>query len=450
MLTQSITPTTNLGQDKFERLLFDHLDAPDKVLFSHAWVGSRGSPGAYVSSVESGGSVLEVRSRYIIGADGAGSPVRKSLGIEMLGPDNIQSFMNIHFRADLRRHLEDRQALLYWVMDEAVEGTFIAHNIDAEWIFMKTIPADEPVDSIDEVRFEQLLMDAIGADVAIEIKSIGSWRMTAQIAERYQAGGVFLVGDAAHRFPPTGGIGMNTGFQDAHNLIWKIAMVERGLDAALLDSYETERKPVAEINSAQSLGNATKMREVALQLDADGDGRVTSSDLDAVLADPGRQAAVQAAVDAQAAHFNMSGLDLGFCYQSRAILADGPPPASEDPVSCYIPSTTPGARLPHALLHREGRKISTLDLVPYDAMLVLVPPGVELEGLAASSEGDGLPVRIVEVGKGADIVPADEQFADLFSDAEILIVRPDGHIGARLSSAATAAEVHRRIAALLR
>ncbi len=448
MLTQSPTPTTNLGQDRFEQVLFDHLDRPDRVLFSHGWTGHEPTGDRQRSTIEvDGGSPIEIESRYVIGADGAGSRVRKAIGIDMVGPDNLQTYLNIHFRANLRRELAGREGLLYWVMDGEVDGAFIAHDIESNWIFMKTIDADATADPIDEARYAELLRRAVGADVELDIVSMNPWRMTAQIADRYGGDGVFLVGDAAHRFPPTGGIGMNTGMQDAHNLTWKLAMVERGADPSLLDTYEPERKPVAEANSSQSMANAVKMFEVAALLDVDGDGRISSADLDAATGDAERQAEVQAAVDAQAAHFNMSGLDLGVCYPSGPlVIGDGPPPPSDDPVSIYLPSTTPGARLPHATLTRGAQTMSTLDLVRHDAFVVLVGAGVDGDRLAGAIGEAELPAAVVAVGPGTALAPADEQFAAVFAADQVLIVRPDGHVAARLSSDSAAVDVVAAIA----
>ncbi|MEM9564500.1 MAG: FAD-dependent monooxygenase [Actinomycetota bacterium] len=434
MLTQSPTPTTNLGQDRFESVLFDHLDRSERVLFSHAWSGYESTDGGYRSTVElddgaGAGETVEIRSRHLLGADGAGSRVRKALGIDMVGPDNLQTYLNIHFRADLRRELTGREGLLYWVMDDRVSGAFIAHDIESTWIFMKTVDDETTLDPIDEGHYADLLRLAIGVDVDVDIVSMNPWRMTAQIAERYRNDGVFLVGDAAHRFPPTGGIGMNTGIQDVHNLVWKLAMVEGGGDPALLDTYEPERKPVAETNSSQSLTNATKMFEVAARLDVDGDGTISAADLDAVLGDPERQARVQEAVDGQAAHFDMSGLDLGFCYPpGPLVLGDGDPPPSDDPVSIYVPSTTPGARLPHAALQRNGEWLSTLDLVRHDAFLVLAGS----DGTSVEVGGSDVPVALAVVGSGSDLTPADDTYDELFPSDRTLIVRPDGHIAARL------------------
>ncbi|MEM7341351.1 MAG: FAD-dependent monooxygenase [Actinomycetota bacterium] len=440
MLTQSPTPTANLGQDRFEAVLFDHLERPERVLFGHAWDHYELTEGGYRSTVrtDGNGGTVEISSRHLIGADGAGSRVRKALGIEMIGPDNLQTYLNIHFRANLRDELRGREGLLYWVMDHEAAGAFIAHDIESNWIFMKTVDDEATLNPIDEEHYADLLRRAVGAEVDVDIISMSPWRMTAQIAERYRRDGVFLVGDAAHRFPPTGGIGMNTGLQDVHNLVWKLAMVERGASASLLDTYEPERKPVAEVNSSQSMTNATKMFEVAARIDADGDGMISAADIEAVVDDPDRKAEVQAAVDDQAAHFNMSGLDLGFCYPpGPLVVGDGDPPLSDDPVSVYVPSTTPGARLPHVALHRGGEQLSTLDLVRHDAFLVLA-------GRAASGFEPGtsvVPVVVAQVGPSGDLTPADDRFEDLFGAGETLIVRPDGHIAARLSGDASAEAV---------
>ncbi|MEM7271982.1 MAG: FAD-dependent monooxygenase [Actinomycetota bacterium] len=423
------TPTTNLGQDRFEALLFDHLEHPERVLFSHAWTGYESTGDRYRSTIDVGDDQIEITSRHLIAADGAGSRVRKALGIEMVGPDNLQTYLNIHFRANLRRELAGREGLLYWVMDQAVDGAFIAHDIESNWIFMKTVDGDAPLDPIDQDHYAAVLRDAIGTEVELDIVSMNPWRMTAQVAERYRHDGVFLAGDAAHRFPPTGGIGMNTGLQDAHNLVWKLAMVERGADPSLLDTYEPERKPVAETNSTQSLTNAMKMFEVVARLDVDGDGTIGADDIEAVLADPDRGAKVQEAVDDQAAHFNMSGLDLGFAYPpGPLIVGDGDPPLSDDPVSVYVPSTTPGARLPHAPLQSDEPRRSTLDLVRHDAFVVLAGPDATVPELGQHPQ----PTVLITIGPGGDVALADDRLNDLFPPDQVLVIRPDGHIAARV------------------
>lgn len=449
MFASTPTPPANLSQDQFESLLFGHLPDKRRVRFQFALqdVESTGT-GFICGLTDPDGQPVSVQCRYLIGADGAGSRVRKALGATMVGPDNIQTYVNIHFHADLRVRLKGREGLLYWVMENDCAGVFIAHDIDGNWVFMKSVGDDEPLDPIDEEKLTGMLRAAIGDDVAFSIQSMNAWRMTAQISDTYQSGRAFLVGDAAHRFPPTGGIGMNTGFQDAHNLVWKIAMVEQGGDAALLNTYEPERRPVAETNSAQSLANAMKLSEVSRLLDVDDDTRISRADLDSVLADPVRHAAVQAAIDRQSAHFNMSGLDLGFSYTSAAVVEDGVPPQSDNPVSHYLPSTTPGSRMPHAWLQSGGTRLSTLDLISYGVPLVLAAAPVDgLDAAVLQLRDAGYPLELAVVGGESELQPADGAFEELMG-CDVVIVRPDGHVGARIAADAAVARLPHLVSVL--
>ncbi len=441
------TPMTNLAQDLFEKVLFDHLDEPDKVLFSHGWSGfERADDGSYVSTLDLDATRQEMRSRYILAADGAGSSVRRALDIEMIGPRNLRSFMTIHFRANLREHLSGREGLLYWVMDDDVSGVIVAHDIGSNWIYMKTIDDDEPVDPIDEAKFTDILHRAIGIDVDVDVEviSMKPWRMTAQVADRFQDERVFLIGDAAHRFPPTGGLGMNTGIQDAHNLVWKLAMVERGLDEQLLGSYETERKPVAQANTEASLNNSRQMTKIRKLLDVDGDRYISMENITAVLDRPGGPEALQAAVDDQAAQFIVDGLDRGFSYLAAPADADADTTRSDttrSDTTRYAPSAEPGARMPHAPLVQAGTTISTLDLVLHDRFTLIARPGRGVDDLAATLTRLGWPTMAVEVGAGSRVAPADDRFDALFPTDGALLVRPDGHIAARVPIRSTASDL---------
>jgi hypothetical protein len=187
--------------------------------------------------------------------------------------------------------------------------------------------------------------------------------MTAQVATSMRAGRVFLAGDAAHRFPPTGGMGLNTGVADAHNLVWKLLAVrDRRADSSLLDTYESERRPVAEVNCHQSLTNAFKMVILADALNLSSG--VTGEELRATLADPTRRTVIDAAVAEQATHFDMLGLQLGYVYETPLNPGASTSPEEIDPTP-FVPTGEIGARLPHAWL-ADGR--STLDLVATDAM----------------------------------------------------------------------------------
>ncbi len=230
----------------------------------------------------------------------------------MIGPPSLQSFIAIHVLADLRSVVADRLGVLHFVMDPAVNGTFIAHDLDREWVFMTSFdPVDESVDDYDTDRCRSIVQAAIGDQpVEMEIASVGSWHMSAQVSASMRADRIFLVGDAAHRFPPTGGLGLNTGVADAHGLVWKLRAVNAGwADPSILDTYEQERRPVAGVNCEQSASNAFKMVTLFEAL-----GITTNPTSEAVLerlADPDHQGDIAAAVDEQATHFDMIGLQLG-------------------------------------------------------------------------------------------------------------------------------------------
>jgi 2-polyprenyl-6-methoxyphenol hydroxylase-like FAD-dependent oxidoreductase len=434
------TPLRNLSQSRFEPLLLDALrraDGPEPD-WSREWISSAEEDGHVRTAVRDVASGREesIVSRYVVAADGAGSGVRKALGIDVQGPAGIQSFVMVHFRARLRGLPEVPPGVLFFLCDPRTRGgAFIVHDLDRESVYMMPYdPATESVDAYDPERCARLVREALeDPDLPLEVEHVGSWTMTAQVADRYRAGRVFLAGDAVHRFPPTGGLGLNSGVQDAHNLAWKLAAVLSGHGRpGLLDTYERERRPVAQINADQSLRNALRLLEVPAALGIgesldDACARVTGT-----LADEAGLRRVQEAIARQAEHFDMPGLQLGFCYEEGALLrgpGDAVPALS---VRRFTPTGCPGARLPHAWL-ADGSG-SLLDRVPLDRFLLLAGPDGEawLEALrrveAPPTEG----LRIT-----AALVPGYATWlerAGLAGDGALL-VRPDQHVAWRAPSA---------------
>jgi 2,4-dichlorophenol 6-monooxygenase len=448
VLAVTPTPLRNLSQHRFEPILLDalHSSGADAPRFGHRWESAEPDADGVTSTVTevATGRRYEVRSRYLVAADGAGSPVRKSLGIAPIGPERLQSFVMIHFEANLRALVRDCPGVLYWVSDPDCLGVFVAHDIDREWVFMHSVDAErESPERYDAARCEALVRRALAApDVELAIRTVSPWVMTCQVAERYRDGRVFLVGDAAHRFPPTGGLGLNTGVQDAHNLAWKLAAVLAGsAPAALLDTYQSERRPVAQYNAERSLQNAMRLLEVPRALGYSDDPDVARRNFVEILGDAHRRRAVAGVIASQAEHFDMLGLQLGFSYDRGALLPDQTPARPElvegavaNPVRQFVPSSRPGARLPHGWLpDRTGRR-STLDLIRLDRLTLLVGP----DGDAWLEAARAVQPTLECVRIAADLADPNDwwtSIAGMLADGALL-VRPDQHIAFRSRGAA--------------
>ena len=425
------TPLRNLSQHRFEPILADELRVSPgaELRYGQQWEHSEELDDAVVSDIVDldTGETSRVRSRYVIGCDGASSRVRKMLGIEMVGPPLIQCFLMIHFGADLRALSAERPAVLHFVLDPETAGAFIAHDIESDWVFMHAIdPSAESVDDYDDDRCVEVIERAAGTELDAEILGKGTWWMSSQTADSMGRGRMFLAGDAAHRFPPTGGLGLNSGVQDIHGLMWRVAAVAAGrASAELLDSYGTERLPVAQNNAHQSLTNAIKMVHLPAALGTDAEP--TSERLHASLADPSKAEEIAAAVEMQREHFDLFGLQLGYVYGEGALVPDGPPAEPGSP-SQYVPTARPGARMPHAWLREVGGS-STLDLVPLDRPVLFSFGGHDVWANALGA-ADVSTVRI-----GVDTPPLDAwRLVCDVDESGALLVRPDHHVAWRARS----------------
>jgi 2-polyprenyl-6-methoxyphenol hydroxylase-like FAD-dependent oxidoreductase len=392
-------PRMNLAQPRFEQFLVEAIrEQPLISLLEGAeWRNFEEMPdGSVTSSVEGPDGAVEFHSRYLVGADGANSRVRAVAGIAMTGEENVQPCLTISFTADWRPLLEGRPSMFYWALGAKLPGVFLAYDMSSTWTYLVfDAPAVPPTPS--EAR--EIVLDAFGADAPLTISHILPWGLTAQVAERYRAGSVFLAGDAVHRFPPTGGLGLNTGVQDAHNLAWKIAAVLAGrAGEQLLDSYERERRPVAELNTRQSMNNAGDMLQLL---------GLTGSE---------EQSIVDAAIEQTYEAFNSLGLQLGFSYGVEVA-----PPT----IGSFTPTARVGDRLAHAWLGGQPSR-SALDLLDDRTWTLLTRAPGRWHGHPLEP---GEWVRVVDVA--AEGAPA--AWCELvgLTDGNALLVRPDGHIAAR-------------------
>jgi 2,4-dichlorophenol 6-monooxygenase len=252
------------------------------------------------------GSKHRVEAAWAIAADGAGSPTRRALGIAMEGPGPLARFAMVHIEADLTTWIRDRSGPIFWLMNPESPGTLIVHDPKRSHVFMMPMRGTEGEEDTIPAR----LAASLGVPVTPKILSVAYWSPHVQVADRYRKGRVFLVGDAAHRFPPTGGLGLNTGIQEAHDLACKLARVEAGTaPEALLASYEAECRPAAQANADESFENMKRLGEISRVIGEQPDLKSLERRL-ASLSQEERQQLAKA-IEAQRSHFLWDGVAPG-------------------------------------------------------------------------------------------------------------------------------------------
>jgi putative polyketide hydroxylase len=368
------------------------------------------------------------RARYMIGADGVRSPVRRRLGIGESGVEPLGNSINVVFDADLEPYRAGRDYGLFWVLNAKTHGAFGSRKSGNYWSYNFTVPAGGDPASYTPEHCIEIIRAAIGVpDVPIRIVSTLHWKLEQAVTDQWRAGRVFLAGDASHRFPPHGGFGMNSGVQDSHNLVWKlIARLRWGAGDKLLDSYEVERKPIAEQNGEQCLLNTRRLASVGGPLkDAAALAAIDRPEGEAL------REKIRTSLPAQREQILSQGQQFGQIYRSGALIDDGTP-REESTVSTYRPSGHPGARAPHFWL-ADGR--STIDLYDGGFVLFVARDGQPWLGAAASvATAIDVPLSAFHIGgPGCDLRPGGPQWEDLVgvSAEGALLIRPDGYVAAR-------------------
>jgi 2,4-dichlorophenol 6-monooxygenase len=397
------------------------------------------------------GSVLTIRAKYLIGADGARSMVAADLGLPMEGQMDIAGSMNITFTADISRYVSHRPSVLYWVIQPGSNvggiGAGLVRMVRPwnEWLIVWGYDISQPAPVVDEAAATQIVRSLLGLpDLDVEITGTSLWGNNELYATHLQSGRVFCAGDAVHRHPPSNGLGSNTSIQDSYNLAWKLAAVLRGqAGPALLDTYSAERAPVAR----QIVLRANKSSREFVQLfDALGvTGAKDEAEMIAGIEErkantpqgAAKRAAIARAMELKHYEFNAHGVEFGQFYQSTAIVGDGSarPAPVRDPELYYQYSTVPGSRLPHAWVGSSAHKVSTLDLAPADRFTLIT--GIAGEAWAAAAEKVahdlGVPLQAVVIGPGREVSDIYFDWGRLREVGEdgALLVRPDKHIGWR-------------------
>jgi putative polyketide hydroxylase len=255
------SPTTlaAIPQDHWEPVLLRHLEGlgRSEVRFGTELVAlDQDADGVTVALREpAGGATRTVRAGYLVGADGAHSLTRALLGIAMDGPDHLREQLTALFEAPLGEVVGDRRYGIYFIQHPEAGGVFVPNGAGDRWLYGREWePRRERLEDYTGARLAGLIRAAAGvADLPVRVVAKGAFSFAAQVAGRYREGRAFLVGDAAQRMTPRGGMGMNTAVAEAHDLGWKLAWVLRGwAGPALLDTYEAEWRPIGSRRAARS------------------------------------------------------------------------------------------------------------------------------------------------------------------------------------------------------
>jgi 2,4-dichlorophenol 6-monooxygenase len=454
----------NLPQKHLEPLLRRHAEArnPGGVLFGHELV-SFSQDGSGVRGVVrelSSGEEFEVSAQYLIGADG-GRFVGPSLGIELEGPEPFVHTVSVYFRADLSPYFGDDESLLRFIVRPTPEGVWMRTGClqmgptrwdrhSEEWTVTITLPPEQQHADFDDEAAAAGVRERLNLpDLDLEVLRHSRWQVEAVVAERFASGRVFLAGDAAHRHSPHGGLGLNTGIQDAHNLTWKLAAVVAGhASPVLLDSYEPERRPVGVRNV--EFATFCFFNHLAV---ASGFGvlpgappehnRATLRTLFSDTADGAtRRARLREFFETLRMEFQAADIELGFEYgDSPAVVPDGTAAPPRDPTgNAHVQSARPGHRVPHAWFDRLDERVSTHDLLRPGRFLLLAGHQGQAWAEAARAVGDrlGAPIDALLAGPGAELQGGDGTWYGLrgHDDGGAVLVRPDGHVGYRAATSA--------------
>jgi putative polyketide hydroxylase len=278
-----VSPTSPAAvpQDHLEPVLESHLRSlvPARVeRGTEVLEVANGCDGVTVTlrNVESGRR-RRVRSPYLIAADGIRSTVRSALGIPASRRERLHDSIAVLFRAPLWDLVGDHRNVIYFLTGGAKPSAFVPVGRPDRWQWATEWDcAGERLADVAHPKATQWIREAAG-DPAIEplIENIALVGFAVDLAERFRDGSTFLAGDAAHRISPRGATGLNTAIRDGHDLGWKLAWVLRGwAGEPLLDTYEEERRPVAEHNAARSADPNGSERAVTDELRADLGGRI--------------------------------------------------------------------------------------------------------------------------------------------------------------------------------
>lgn len=442
--------SSNLPQIRLEPIMKDRAEelSPGTIHFHHEMVKMEQDDMGVTAWIKNhnDGTEYVVKSRYVLGCDG-GRTIPKMVGIPYEGLGVVAQVATAHVTADLSKFAKDPDVLIRWIWCPGIGEMAVLVPMgpnhwgpdSEEWVFHVTYQGDGPKDLTDE-QIETNMRQALGiGDLPMTIHKVTRWALEGVLATKFRAGRVFLVGDAAHRHPPTGGLGLTSGIQDCQNICWKLAAVlKEQADESLLDTYEAERRPVDARNIERSLENSRAHMEAgrAFGLTPGAPAEENWKQFKRIWSNKPEDADHRHNALRAIRHLSMEANELnieyGYRYNSPAIIQDGSPePEAVDSIRLYEPSTRPGSPLPHAWIDDEsGNRRPIKDLViPGRFLLIAGEDGQDwCTAAKAVAAANDLPIDALRIGHiDGDLFDtrlAWAQFRQISSEGAVL-VRPD-------------------------
>jgi len=379
-------------------------------------------------------TVKEVTARYVVACDGAHSFIRSRLG---RGQDHGPTFGNqvlVEFRADLDDTLGRDGFFHSFVLNPRYAGWFGSkHPESGLWRY--SFRHDEETPPVHEVVLERI-RGALGMPgLPVEIFQTYRFDYSTGLLRHWRERNVLFAGDAAHWHSPWGGFGMNSGIQDANNLAWKLELVLKGKAGdSLLDTYEQERKSKARITVKSATYNSLHYQAIA-EAARVGEGELFAQ---GKISAEAQLFLSQRAVPHGDNAVLHTGYQLGTLYRSQAVISNDEVPPVPGLVE-YVETTVPGVRAPHAWLQdAKGRRSSTVDL--WGRRFVLIGHDIQAHWMAAAENAARamkIELPVINVAKNGTYRPLDAKFEMLYETrhGDVILVRPDGFVAAKLRAA---------------
>jgi 2,4-dichlorophenol 6-monooxygenase len=426
---------------------------PGRILFGHN-VSDFADDGDLVRATvkDLDGRETKYQAKFLVAADG-GKSIGPQIGVVMHGPTDIADMVSTHFSADLSQYWNDKWFACHFINGDG--GTVLESGAvvpmgptwgrkSQEWVchFGFDVKDQERYDEHKLVpRIRELLKIP---NLELKVHTINHWIIERVLANKFREGRIFIAGDAAHRHPPTTGLGLNTAIEDANNLSWKLAWALRGTaDPAILDSYDSERRAVGKRNCDWGLftfANTAVINATIGLVQDDKEGNKAKFEALFEDSESGRSflAQTRRITESQVIEFSAHDLELGFRYDNGFHIADGTEPPEQDPLGqTYIPTTRPGHRLPHAWLEEQsGKVLSTHDLVGKDGRFLVLTDGHGDQWISAAAEAtssEGVRIVTAQIGQNAQYVDRDDNWEKLrgIKDGGAILVRPDNFVAWR-------------------